>query len=70
MGSSNPGSDARLLLAWLTASLDGVGTGDMPVWQKLELLTRDDIGAVMVALADDRRQVLADRRPTSAMAIR
>jgi hypothetical protein len=48
-------------LAWLTASIDGVGTPDMPVWRRLELLTRDDLAAVMVALADDRRCVLADR---------
>jgi hypothetical protein len=37
------------------------GDHDMPVWRRLKLRTRDDLGMVMLALADDRQRVLAAR---------
>jgi hypothetical protein len=57
----SPESAARLMLSWIVTDLDGVGDDDMPVWRALELLDAEDLHAMLGALAEDRRRVLAAR---------
>jgi hypothetical protein len=55
----NAASAARLLLSWVVEDI----TGDprLPVWRRVEALDQATLSAVMFALADDRRRVLAER---------
>jgi hypothetical protein len=50
---------ARLLLSWVVEHIDG--DEDEPTWRRIEALGRASLSAVLLALADDRRQVVAAR---------
>jgi hypothetical protein len=48
-----------LLLSWLVEHIDG--DPSVPVWRRIEALDQTTLSAVLLALADDRRRVLAER---------